>query len=46
MLLLLLLLRRSLGEDAFGGLQGVLGEADVAPSIPQRVFNWWYPARQ
>jgi hypothetical protein len=38
--------RRSLGEEAFGGLQGVLGDADERPTIPQRVFNWWYPARR
>ena len=37
---------RSLGEEAFGGLQGVLGDADERPTIPQRVFNWWYPARR
>jgi hypothetical protein len=37
---------RSIAEDAFGGLQDVLGEADVRPTIPQRVFEWWYPARR
>lgn len=35
---------RYLGEEAFGGLQDVLDDADTRPTIPQRVFNWWYPA--
>jgi hypothetical protein len=37
---------RSLGEETFGGLAGVLGDADAAPSIPQRDFGWWYPSRK
>jgi len=35
---------RFLSDEAFGGLDDVLAPADVLPTVPQRVFNWWFPA--
>jgi hypothetical protein len=34
---------RYLHEAAFGGLRHVLDPPDVAATIPQRVFAWWFP---
>eukprot|EP00775_Hariotina_reticulata_P007375 gene7375-7585_t len=37
---------RYLNEAALGGLQDVLAPVMIKPTIPQRVFNWWFPANK
>jgi hypothetical protein len=38
--------RRYLNEAALGGLEGVLAPVNIAATVPQRVFNWWFPANK
>jgi len=35
-----------LNEAALGGLQEVLAPVMITPTIPQRVFNWWFPTNK
>ncbi|WIA31394.1 hypothetical protein OEZ86_002293 [Tetradesmus obliquus] len=37
---------RYLNEAALGGLEAVLAPVNIAPTVPQRVFNWWFPVNK